>query len=243
MNRAVPSHIAIIMDGNGRWAKQRSLPRKSGHKAGINPTRDVIKFCMKRKIKTLTLFIFSTENWSRPMDEINWIMELFLSTLKSEIDELHKQGVRLRFIGDMSSLNEQIKMSISNAEKLTVNNNNMNLVLAISYGGRQDILSASKKIIKKSKSDDTFFPEISEDIFESELMTTLLPNVDLLIRTGGEKRVSNFLLWQIAYAEIYFTDILWPSFTEKDLDEALIFYSNRERRFGKISKQLEERDC
>tara|TARA_B100001250_G_scaffold179182_1_gene154036 strand:+ start:2294 stop:3037 length:744 start_codon:yes stop_codon:yes gene_type:complete len=240
MNNSIPNHIAIIMDGNGRWAEGNSLPRKSGHKSGVDPAKEIIKACMKKGIPSLTLFIFSAENWSRPIEEVNWIMDLFLNSLNTEIQELHNQGVRLSFIGDMTLLSSEIRSSMNYAKDLTKDNKNMNLILAISYGGRQDIISASKWLVdyalKNSKSDEIDL----EDLFISRLMTSNLPDVDLLIRTGGEKRISNFLLWQIAYSEIYFTDILWPSFTVNDLDKAINFYSNRERRFGKISNQLKE---
>ena len=240
MNMSIPDHIAIIMDGNGRWAEKKSLPRKTSHKSGIKPAKEIIKACMQKGISSLTLFIFSAEDWSRPTEEVNWIMDLFLNSLKTEIDELNNKGVRLSFIGDTTLLSEQIQSSINYAKNLTKDNKNMNLILAISYGGRQDIISASKRLVnyvlKNGKSNEIEL----EDLFISQLMTSSIPDVDLLIRTGGETRLSNFLLWQIAYAEIYFTDILWPSFTENDLDKAISFYSNRERRFGKVSKQIEE---
>jgi len=230
----LPQHIAIIMDGNGRWAKKRGLPRVAGHKAGADSVREVIKNCAKLGVKVLTLFAFSTENWGRPQEEINYLMELFFNALQKETKELHQNNVSLRFIGDHSQLAENIQEKIAQAESLTAANTGLKLVIALSYSGRWDIVEAARKLGGKIERQEIKVTDINEIIFSSQLCASDLPEVDLLIRTSGEIRISNFLLWQIAYAELYFTDVLWPDFREVDLMVALEEYTKRQRRFGLI---------
>ncbi len=215
-----PQHIAIIMDGNGRWAKAKGLPRTAGHKAGADTTKEIITAAKKQGVKYLTLYAFSSENWLRPEKEVSFLMDLLRLQLKTQVKELHKNGVRLRIIGDREKLNKDIRDDIEKAEKLTAENDELCVQVGLSYGGRQEILHA----VEKSKGDTTQF--------EKYLYTREIPDPDLLIRTGGEKRISNFLLWQIAYTELYFTDKLWPEFDEADFETAIKDFSIRERRFG-----------
>ncbi|MFL3013594.1 MAG: isoprenyl transferase [Candidatus Neomarinimicrobiota bacterium] len=235
----VPKHIAIIMDGNGRWAKERGLPRIAGHREGINSVREITRICGEIGVKYLTLFTFSTENWNRPKREVKALMTLLLSTIKKEIKELHKNNVKFSTIGDISILPKSTEKGIKEGIDLTFNNSGLNLILALNYGSRQEIISAVNSIITDINKKDIEIDLIDENIFSSYLYTNNCPDPDLLIRTSGELRISNFLLWQSAYTEMYLTDTYWPSFRENELFQAILDFQNRERRFGKTSEQLE----
>ena len=235
----IPRHIAIIMDGNGRWAKERGLPRIAGHREGINSVREITKICGEIGVKYLTLYTFSTENWSRPKTEVKALMTLLLSTIKKEIKELHKNNVKFSTIGDISILPRGTVKGIKEGEKLTFNNSGLNLILALNYGSRQEIISAVNNIVLDIKKGSLDSNSIDENIFSSYLDTNNCPDPDLLIRTSGELRISNFLLWQSAYTEMYLTNTYWPSFRENELFTAIFDFQNRERRFGKTSEQLE----
>ena len=235
----VPKHIAIIMDGNGRWAKERGLPRIAGHREGINSVREITRICGEIGVKYLTLFTFSTENWNRPKREVKALMTLLLSTIKKEIKELHKNNVKFSTIGDISILPKSTESGIKEGIELTFNNSGLNLILALNYGSRQEILSAVNNIISDINKKDIEIDSIDENIFSSYLYTNNCPDPDLLIRTSGELRISNFLLWQSAYTEMYLTDTYWPSFRENELFQAILDFQNRERRFGKTSEQLD----
>ena len=235
----VPRHIAIIMDGNGRWAKERGLPRIAGHREGINSVREITRICGEIGVKYLTLFTFSTENWNRPKREVKALMTLLLSTIKKEIKELHKNNVKFSTIGDISILPKSTEKGIKEGIELTFNNSGLNLILALNYGSRQEILSAVNNIISDINKKDIEIDSIDENIFSSYLYTNHCPDPDLLIRTSGELRISNFLLWQSAYTEMYLTDTYWPSFRENELFQAILDFQNRERRFGKTSEQLD----
>ena len=234
----LPRHIAIIMDGNGRWAKSKGLPRLSGHKAGVKAVRKITETCSKIGLQHLTLFTFSSENWKRPTSEVNALMKLLLSSIHNEINRMIKNNVRFTFIGDINKFNDSIQNELLNAYEKTKNNSGLNLNLALSYGGRQEIINATKNLFKKINSGKINIEDVNENLFSQELYTKNLPNPDLLIRTGGNYRISNFLLWQIAYSEFYITNTFWPSFDEDKLIEAIIEFQNRERRFGKISEQI-----
>ena len=234
----LPGHIAIIMDGNGRWAKSKGLPRLSGHKAGVKAVRKITETCSKIGLQHLTLFTFSSENWKRPTSEVNALMKLLLSSIHNEINRMIKNNVRFTFIGDINKFNDSIQNELLNAYEKTKNNSGLNLNLALSYGGRQEIINATKNLFKKINSGKINIEDVNENLFSQELYTKNLPNPDLLIRTGGNYRISNFLLWQIAYSEFYITNTFWPSFDEDKLIEAIIEFQNRERRFGKISEQI-----
>lgn len=224
----IPVHVAIIMDGNGRWAKKRSLPRTFGHKQGVKAIKKIVKAASSLGIKVLTLYAFSTENWKRPKSEIKTLMVLLNFFLSKEVDELNKEGVKLRVLGDLSRFSEDIKIEIKKACDLTCNNTGLNLNIALNYGARQEILQAFEKMLKQGIKKPT------EAILSSFLYTAGQPDPDLLIRTSGEFRISNFLLWQIAYSEIYIVDKLWPDFSEKDLERAIINFQSRQRRFGGV---------
>lgn len=234
-----PKHIAIIMDGNGRWAKKRFLPRVAGHKAGVDSVRKVVKFCVEHKIEVLSLFAFSSENWRRPTQEVDYLMGLFLTALEREAKKLHEQNIQLRIIGDRSRFDEKLQQQMHDAESLTKDNTGLKLIIAANYGGQWDIAFAMKKIAEQIKNGEISSAEISPELIQSNLSTHDLPNPDLLIRTSGEQRISNFMLWQLAYAELYFTPVLWPDFDEAEMQKALNFFLDRERRFGVISEQLE----
>jgi len=235
-----PKHVAIIMDGNGRWATQRNKYRTSGHKAGVESVRRTIRQSSKLGIKWLTLFAFSSENWSRPQKEVSMLMELFTRALKKEVPELHENGVRLNFIGDLSRFSKGLQKRMNNVVDLTLGNDKMLLNIAVNYGGRWDIMQAAKKMAQAIQNNDIKADEVNEESFEQFLSMNLAPNPDLLIRTGGEMRISNFLLWQMAYTELYFTQTLWPDFDEECLNQALESYQQRERRFGKTPKQIKD---
>ncbi len=231
----MPLHVAIIMDGNGRWAKKRGLPRTAGHKAGVEALRDIIKACLELNIKVLSVFAFSTENWKRPREEVNILMELLTEHLNSEKDKLHEQGVKINCIGSIDKLPKSAQNAIFQAEKLTRQNNKMILNVALNYGGRLEIVEATKKITQEVIDGKLNKEDINEKVFSNFLFTANQPDPDLLIRPSGENRLSNFFLWQTAYTEIYISNVLWPDFRKQDLIEAIMDYQNRDRRFGGIN--------
>ena len=233
----LPRHIAIIMDGNGRWAKKKHLPRLAGHKAGIEAVRQTIKRCVEKKIAVLTLFAFSSENWRRPQEEVSYLMQLFITALKNEADKLHEQNIQLRVIGDRTRFDEKLRHQIAAVEQLTVNNTGLKLLLATNYGGQWDIMQAMRRIAVDIEKGTLQSTSITDQLISSYLSFADLPDPDLFIRTSGELRISNFILWQLAYTELYFTDILWPDFNADELDKALAFFAERERRFGCTSEQ------
>ena len=233
----IPHHVAIIMDGNGRWAKKIGKKRAFGHENGTNSVKECIDASMKLGIKNLTLYVFSTENWNRPKFEVSALMDLLVYTLNKQKKSLIENNIKVNVFGDLESLNKKPKDKLKDIILSTENNNKLNLNLAISYGSRQELLKAIREVSNKVKNNIISEKNIDEKIINEHLYTRNLPNVDLLIRTGGESRVSNFLLWQIAYAELYFTNILWPDFKEKDFFDAIGNFQKRERRFGKISEQ------
>lgn len=239
-NGNIPNHIAIIMDGNGRWAKNKNLPRSAGHKKGVETVRDIVKTSTELGIKYLTLYTFSTENWKRPKDEVSILMTLMIRSLKKEINELHKNNVRLSTIGDNSLLPNDLQLELENSLNKTKDNTGLVLNLALSYSGRWEILNAIKKIATEYKNNDLDLDTINELSVSNFLCTKNIPDPDLLIRSGGDFRVSNFLLWQIAYSEIYVTPTLWPNFNRKDLFLAIDDFQNRERRFGLTSEQIKK---
>lgn len=228
----LPQHIAIVMDGNGRWAEARGLSRSEGHRRGAEAAQQVVQTARDYGIKYLTLFTFSSENWARPTDEINDLMNLLRYYLKKETADMHKQGACLKVIGDRARLPEDVVRLIENAENVTKENTAITVQIALSYGGRQDILFAAKEMARQAITGRADIESQTEETFSHLLMTSGVPDPDLMIRTSGEKRISNFLIWQLAYAELFFTDTLWPDFSAKDMDEALTFYAGRERRFG-----------
>lgn len=232
---AVPRHIAIIMDGNGRWAKQRFMPRVAGHQRGVEALRDVVKACRQLGVEYLTVFAFSSENWRRPADEVSFLMSLFLKMLEREVARLHQNNIRLKIIGDRSRFDEKLIQTMHDAESLTAGNSALTLTVAANYGGRWDVMQAVKTMIRER-------PELAQTFSEEDLQPYLsmsdAPEPDLFIRTGGEERISNFMLWQLAYTELYFTDVLWPSFDRQELEKAISSYQHRERRFGRTSDQL-----
>jgi undecaprenyl diphosphate synthase len=234
----LPKHLAIIMDGNGRWAKQKGLLRALGHKSGTKSVKVIVETCAKIGIENLTLYAFSTENWNRPKLEVDTLMKLLVSSLKKELKTLQDNNIRLNSIGNLSKLPNTILKELQDVIEKTKNNNKMTLTLALSYGSREELLNVVKNISDKVKNNIISIDTIDESIINQHLYTHNLPDVDLLIRTSGEHRISNFLLWQIAYAELFFTDVLWPDFTEEHLYEAIISYQKRERRFGKTSEQI-----
>ena len=235
---AVPKHIAIIMDGNGRWAKQQGENRIYGHYEGVNSVRSVVEGAGEVGVKYLTLYAFSTENWNRPKEEVDALMELLVSTISMETAELHKKNVRLMAIGNLDSLPKSCLEELNESIKLTENNTGLTLVLALSYSAKWEIIHAVKQIATKVKNNELSVEDISELELEKHLCTHSIPEPELMIRTSGEHRISNFLLWQLAYSEFYFTEILWPDFRKIDLFTAILNYQNRERRFGKTSEQL-----
>ena len=232
---AVPRHIAIIMDGNGRWAKRRMMPRVAGHRKGVEALRGVIRACGERGVSHLTVFAFSSENWRRPQEEVSLLMELFMRALENEVARLHENNIRFRVIGDLSGFSERIQTLIRDAEALTRNNTRLTFTVAANYGGRWDIVHAVQKLIAAG----TPAEAVDEAALARELSIADMPEPDLFIRTGGEQRISNFLLWQLAYTELYFTDTLWPEFDAAALDTAIASYRTRERRFGRTSEQVQ----
>jgi len=229
----VPVHVGIIMDGNGRWAIRRGLPRSAGHRAGVENLRRLLETSVRFGIKILTIYAFSTENWNRPRAEVNILLNLLARALREEVPELHKNGVRIRHVGRLEGLSPGLQKSISGAVKLTANNNGMTLGVAFNYGGRAEILNAARHLIAEGVP----LKNIDEKLFGDYLYTAGFPDVDLVIRTGGEIRTSNFLIWQAAYSEYYFTPVLWPDFSEEDLEKALLAYSQRQRRFGGLQSK------
>jgi len=227
----VPHHIAIVMDGNGRWAKRRLMPRIAGHRQGVESLRRCIRACVKRGVRVLTVFAFSSENWNRPQDEVSGLMELLAKALTREVPELRKGGIQLHFVGDRGSLSEGLRQGLARAEAETADNGRMVLNVCFNYGGRWDIAQAAARLAERGE-------PITEGALDRAMALSHVPDPDLLIRTGGEQRISNFLLWQCAYSELHFTERLWPDFDEAALDEALAAYAARERRFGQTSEQL-----
>ena len=234
----IPKHIAIIMDGNGRWAKSKGQERTFGHRNAISAVRNAIAACTKADVEYLTLYTFSTENWKRPEDEVTTLMTLLSESIVKESDELMSKEIRMHVIGEIDKLPELVQEQLMNIVEITKNNSKTNLVLALSYGSQREILNAVKKIAQDVKQEKINVEDIDEKVFENHLYTKDFPPVDLLIRTRGEVRISNFLLWQIAYAELQFLDIYWPDFTEEDLFQCILNYQNKERRFGKTSEQV-----
>jgi len=233
-----PKHIAIIMDGNGRWAKAKGLMRTLGHKKGMDCVRSTVEACSEKNIQALTLFAFSTENWRRPEEEVGYLMGLFLAMMRNEVGKLHKNNVILRIIGDRSRFSDKLQKAMSDAEELTKDNTGLSLNIAANYGGRSDITEATRTLCRRVAKGELDPEDVTAEMLQAELSLHHLPEPDLLIRTGGEKRVSNFLLWQLAYGEFYFTDSYWPDFDKQALDKAIISFSSRQRRFGKTGDQI-----
>lgn len=238
-----PKHVAIIMDGNGRWAKQRSLPRVAGHEAGAKSVEKIIQICIEKKVQVLTLFAFGLDNWGRPQDEVSFLMKLFLKTLKKQTKQLKKNNIKLRIIGDYSRFSAKLCTNIEVSQAMTASNTGLVLVIAANYSGRWDLLQATQKICAKVTKGELSSQQISYPHIQNELCLSDLPEPDLFIRTSGEQRISNFMLWQLAYTEFYFTDTLWPDFNQQVFDDALKAFAQRQRRYGLISEQLEEMDC
>ncbi len=234
----LPRHIAVVMDGNGRWANKRHLPRAAGHKAGVNATRKIVENCAKSNIEALTIFAFSSENWNRPQTEVSSLMALFVATIMSEVKKLHKKNVRVQFIGERSRFAEKLQGKINEAEQLTKDNTGLHLNIAANYGGRWDVVNACKLLVKEVQSNNKSIQDINEDTFNACMSLHDEPAPDLFIRTGGEQRISNFLVWQLAYSELYFVDTLWPDFSDDDLEAALNWFAGRQRRFGKTGQQV-----
>jgi undecaprenyl diphosphate synthase len=234
----IPSHVAIIMDGNGRWAKQHGEDRIFGHHEGVNSVREVVEACGEIGVKYLTLYAFSTENWNRPKEEVDGLMELLVSTISMETPNLHKKGVRLQVIGDILSLPLSCQNELQESIDLTAGNTTVTLILALSYSSKWEITHSVKQIAEQIQKGQIQAKDITPDLVEKHLNTSQWPDPELMIRTSGEHRISNFLLWQLAYAEFYFTDVLWPDFRKNEFFQAIISYQNRERRFGKTSEQL-----
>lgn len=235
-----PKHIAIIMDGNGRWAKQQGEVRLFGHSSGVEAVREVLKACVDLGVKHLTLYAFSTENWNRPQEEVDGLMNLMVETIANEVSELDESNIRLRSIGDKSRLPNACRNELESAMDATKTNKTLDLILALNYSARWEIVDAAKKIAQKVEAGELNSEDINENVFSNEMCINDIPDPELLIRTSGECRISNFMLWQIAYSELYFTDILWPDFNRENLYEAVIDYQNRERRFGQVSEQLKK---
>jgi len=236
---SIPGHVCIIMDGNGRWARNKLMPRSFGHRKGVEATRRCVEFFASAGVGHLTLFAFSSENWKRPEDEVSNLMKLFMQSLQRYTEELHQQGLRIRFIGDRSGFSETLRSQIEQSEALTAANRGMTLNVAANYGGRWDIVTAARRLAERAVDGEIDVGRIDEDEFAGELSLAGLPDPDLFIRTGGEKRISNYLLWQLAYTEFYFCDCLWPDFDAREMQLALDEYSRRQRRYGKTGEQIE----
>ncbi len=236
--RATPRHVAIIMDGNGRWAKQRLLPRVAGHRKGVESVRNTVRAAAERGVEFLTLFAFSSENWRRPADEVSILMELFVRALEQEVEKLHENQIRFKAIGELSRFDQRIRDLVSAGEALTAGNTGLTLTVAVNYGGRRDIALAAQRYFA-AHPEAARGPPLAPEALEPYLAMAYAPEPDLFIRTGGEQRISNFLLWQLAYTELYFTDLLWPDFDAAALDEAIASYGQRERRFGRTSEQVQ----
>lgn len=235
----IPRHVAIIMDGNGRWARKRALPRHAGHRSGAGAVRTAVEHAARRGIGYLTLFAFSSENWARPREEVSSLMTLFVESLRREVDELHRNNVRLEFIGARDQLQPGLVRKIEAAEQRTRGNSGLRLIVAIAYGGRWDLVRATKKLVGRAIQGDIGVDDLDEDAIAKELQLGGIPDPDLLIRTGGEKRISNFLLWNLAYAELWFCDTLWPDFGESEFDSAIEYFARRQRRYGHTGDQVE----
>jgi undecaprenyl diphosphate synthase len=235
----IPTHVAVIMDGNGRWARDRALPRHAGHRAGVGAVRKTVEVAAQRGVRYLTLFAFSSENWSRPRDEVSKLMGLFVEALRREVDELHRNNVRLEFIGAREQLQASLLDKIVAAEQRTAGNSGLHLNVAVAYGGRWDIVVAARRLAGRVADGELGIDDIDEAALSSELQLGSMPDPDLLIRTGGERRISNFLLWNLAYAELWFCDTLWPDFGQLQFDDALDFYAKRQRRYGHTGDQVE----
>jgi len=238
--QSLPRHIVVVMDGNGRWANKRHLPRAAGHKAGVNATRRIVENCANNNIEALTIFAFSSENWNRPEAEVKSLMSLFITTISAEVKKLHKKNVCVKFIGDRERFSEKLQGSINESEFLTKDNAGLQLNIAANYGGRWDIIQASRKLCSQLQKTNTPIDSIDENALEEYLSLKGIAEPDLFIRTGGEQRISNFLIWQLAYTELYFVDTLWPDFSDDDFAKALDWYCGRQRRFGKTGQQVEE---
>jgi undecaprenyl diphosphate synthase len=238
-NDNIPRHVAVIMDGNGRWARKRALPRHAGHRSGVTAVRRIVENAAKRGVEYLTLFAFSSENWSRPREEVSKLMGLFVEALQREVDDLHRNNVRLEFVGARDQLQQGLIDKISAAEAQTKNNTGLRLIVAVAYGGRWDIVQATQRLADKVAAGEMSSADIDDESIAAELALRNVPDPDLLIRTGGEQRISNFLLWNLAYAELWFCDTLWPDFGEQQFDDALVFYGRRQRRYGHTGDQVE----
>jgi undecaprenyl diphosphate synthase len=236
--RRVPDHVAVIMDGNGRWAKMRSQPRHAGHRAGAKAVRNTVETAARRGVSFLTLFAFSSENWQRPAEEVSSLMTLFLEALQREIDDLHRNNVRLNFVGERLRLKSRLQQKIAAAEARTAGNDGLTLTVAVAYGGRWDIVNAARELAAQVERGEIRSSSIDEERFGGQLALAGVPDPDLLIRTGGEQRISNFLLWNLAYAELYFCPCLWPDFDEAEFDRALDMYAERQRRYGHTGEQV-----
>ena len=234
MPATVPQHVAIVMDGNGRWAKKRFMPRLAGHREGLEALKRCVRACAQRGVKILTVFAFSSENWNRPADEVSGLMDLLFKAVTKEVPELHAQGIQLHFVGERSALSASMRHALSEAEHTTRDNQQLILNVCVNYGGRWDMVQAAAKLARQGQ-------EMTEESLQQALALSHVPDPDLLIRTGGEQRISNFLLWQTAYSELYFCDTLWPEFDEQSLDAALLDFQRRERRFGQTSEQLQQK--
>ncbi|MDJ0812194.1 MAG: isoprenyl transferase [Woeseiaceae bacterium] len=235
----IPTHVAIIMDGNGRWARRRSLPRHAGHRSGVASVRRSVELAVERGVEYLTLFAFSSENWSRPREEVSKLMSLFVEALQREVDELHRNNVRLEFIGARDQLQSGLVEKIESAEAHTAANTGLRLLVAVAYGGRWDIVEASRTVAAQVAEGSLAVEDIDAETFAAGLQLSGLPDPDLLIRTGGERRISNFLLWNLAYAELFFCDTLWPDFGDEEFDAALAYFAKRQRRYGHTGEQME----
>jgi undecaprenyl diphosphate synthase len=235
---SVPRHIAVIMDGNGRWAANRGLPRHAGHRAGVKAVRAAVEGCARRGVEVLTLFAFSSENWRRPAEEISRLMSLFVEALEREVEDLNRNGIRLRFVGDLDRLPPKVRKRMRAGAEVTQGNSRMTLLVAIAYGGRWDIVAACRELARRSRAGTLDPDAIDSDDIAAGLVLAGLPDPDLFIRTGGERRISNFLLWNLAYTELYFCDTLWPDFDDSELAAAIEFFAGRERRFGRTSQQV-----
>ncbi|MFP4079570.1 MAG: polyprenyl diphosphate synthase [Ectothiorhodospira sp.] len=234
----VPRHVAVIMDGNGRWARARMRPRTEGHRQGVKAARTVVRGCAARGVQVLTLFAFSSENWRRPRHEVGTLMDLFLGSIGREVPELEEKGIRLRFIGDRGTFTQRLQERMAEAEARTARNDHMDLVVAVSYGGHWDIAQAARRVADRVRAGELDLETVTPELLEGYLSTAGLPDPDLFIRTGGEKRISNFLLWQLAYTELYFSEVLWPDFDEPELERAFEFFAGRKRRFGDIGERI-----
>mgnify|MGYP001823094722 CR=1 FL=1 len=239
----VPTHVAVIMDGNGRWAKQRGKPRHTGHRAGVGAVRATVEAAAERGVGYLTLFAFSSENWQRPEEEVSSLMTLFVEALRREVDELHRNNVRLKFVGALDQLSDSLRKKIEAAEQKTAGNTGLTLHVAVAYGGRWDITNAARTLVARAQAGEISEADVNERTIADELQLGDVPDPDLLVRTGGEQRISNFLLWNLAYAELWFTEVLWPDFDKDEFDRALAAFASKQRRYGHTGEQVEAAQC